>query len=119
MSQYSIADWHLLPLEGGLISATNNHTKEKFEGTVAEFNAKMLTPAPSALGDTGSFQFIFDDVNPFLTYVGKAPVTALETLPMWSIARYVITGNKGVVTFAVGSSTRNAIWADRASLNYL
>ena len=118
MSNYSVADWHIEP-DGDNIKATSRRTQESFLGTVAEFNAKMLTPAPSPLGDTGSFQFIFDDVSPTLTYVGKAAVTASEEGAAWSIARYTISGSRGHVKFAVGSSTRVAIWADRASLTYL
>ena len=73
---YSTADWYILPGEPGSVIATNRKTKEQFVGTVAEFNLKMLTPAPSPLGDTGSYQFIFDDVGPNLTYIGKAAVLA-------------------------------------------
>ena len=66
----------------------------------------------------GRLTLRLDDVSSSLTYVGKAMVGTLTSLPMWQIQRLLTSGTVLAIEWPDGSADSNFIWDDRATYTY-
>lgn len=88
----------------------NYSLKDEFDGAI--------TSTPVVIVESQVYAIQLDESGT-TTYIGKATVGSLTSLPMWQIQKLDESGSPElIITWADGDSNFDNIWDNRAALSY-